>query len=65
VAPKRLVFRQRTEIARILGLKTGAAVSAQMVKAKEMERTNQKIRKDLKRIETLLNEMMLIRDCGE
>ena len=43
------------EIAGNLGLTTGAAVSAQIAKTNEMEQTNRKFRRDLKKIETLLN----------
>jgi hypothetical protein len=45
------------EIANFLGLKTGAAVSAQISKANEMERSNQKIKKDLCKLEKLLSKL--------
>lgn len=43
------------EIAENLGLTTGTAVSAQIAKTNEMEQTNRKFCRDLKKIETLLN----------
>ncbi len=42
------------EISQILNLTTGAAISAQIGKTKELEQTNRKFRKDLKKIERLL-----------
>jgi hypothetical protein len=45
------------EIADFLVLKTGAAVSAQISKANEMERTSRKIKKDMKELQNRFNDL--------
>lgn len=53
------------EIADFLVLKTGAAVSAQISKANEMELTSREIKKDLKELQNRFNDLKRNRESTE